>query len=349
MFIAKTRRLCLEPLEERTLPSNYTAASVADLIADINAANAASGSNTITLVAGTTFTLTAVNNTTDGANGLPVVGAADNLTIAGNGGTITRSTQNGTPAFRLLDVAIGGSLALNNLTLQGGLAFGGGAAAEGGAIYNQGTLLLAGTTVQNNEALGSLDNITGFAGSAAGGGVWSSSSLTLQGCTIQNNQAVGAQGFSSVNFSGGRGGDAFGGGLYVAGGTASLGNVTLSSNTAQGGAGGAGGTFDDRFDKKHLPQQGGDGGNGLGGGFYVAGGTVSLHGTTVALNTAVGGAGGKGARGVYDGFPGLGEGGGLFIDPAAAVCLDAFTLANFQNNTASTSNPDIAGAYTTCP
>jgi hypothetical protein len=76
---------------------------------------------------------------------------------------------------------------------------------------------------------------------------------------------------------------------------------------------------------------------------------VSLHGTAVALDTATGGAGGKGARGVYDGIPGLGEGGGLFIDPAAAVCLDAFTLANFQNNTASTSNPDIAGSYTTCP
>src|SRR5262249_28880128 len=138
-------------------PSNYTAATVPDLIADINAANAAGGSNTITLVAGTTFTLTAVNNTTEGATGLPVITANDSLTIAGNGDTIERSTAKGTPAFRLLDVAAGASLTLNNLTLQGGLAFGGGVSAEGGAIYNQGTLLLNGVTVQNNSAQGSSD------------------------------------------------------------------------------------------------------------------------------------------------------------------------------------------------
>jgi hypothetical protein len=44
-------RLLLEILEERCVPSNYTAASVADLIADLNAANATGGSNTITLAA----------------------------------------------------------------------------------------------------------------------------------------------------------------------------------------------------------------------------------------------------------------------------------------------------------
>jgi hypothetical protein len=52
-------RPSLETLEERTLPSGYTAASVAALIADLNAANAAGGSNTITLAANTTFDLTA--------------------------------------------------------------------------------------------------------------------------------------------------------------------------------------------------------------------------------------------------------------------------------------------------
>jgi len=49
------------------VPSSFTAASVSDLVADINAANAAGGSNTINLVAGTTFNLTAVDNTSDGA------------------------------------------------------------------------------------------------------------------------------------------------------------------------------------------------------------------------------------------------------------------------------------------
>src|SRR6516164_3599028 len=78
-------RLILEQLEDRTLPSSFTAATVSDLIADINAANAAGGSNTITLDPKTTFTLTQVNNTTAyGSNGVPVIAANDNLTIVGN-------------------------------------------------------------------------------------------------------------------------------------------------------------------------------------------------------------------------------------------------------------------------
>src|SRR5437879_1172893 len=85
-------RLAIEQLEDRTVPSNFTAGTVADLIADINASNTGGGSNTITLVAGTTFTLTAVDNTTDGATGLPVIAANDSLTIVGNGDTIQRST-----------------------------------------------------------------------------------------------------------------------------------------------------------------------------------------------------------------------------------------------------------------
>ena len=103
-------RLVLEHLEDRALPSSYSAASVSALIADINAANTAGGANTITLTAPTTspYVLTAVNNTTNGGtdgNGLPVIAANDNLTIVGNGDTIERSTASGTLAFRLFDVA----------------------------------------------------------------------------------------------------------------------------------------------------------------------------------------------------------------------------------------------------
>src|SRR5262245_33623397 len=149
----------VEALEDRTLLSYYTAATVSELIADINAANKAGGSHTITLTAPVTtpYVLTAVNNTTNGANGLPVIGSGKgvSLTIAGNGDTIERGTAAGTPAFRLFDVAAGSSLTLQNLTLEHGLAFGVGAAAGGGAVYNQGTLTLTGATVQNNAAQGS--------------------------------------------------------------------------------------------------------------------------------------------------------------------------------------------------
>jgi hypothetical protein len=39
----RNARLALEQLEDRTVPSSFTAASVSDLIADINAANLAGG------------------------------------------------------------------------------------------------------------------------------------------------------------------------------------------------------------------------------------------------------------------------------------------------------------------
>src|SRR6516164_6081520 len=77
--------LILEPLEDRTALSNFNALTVSDLITDINAANAAGGTNTITLTAPTTspYVLTAADNTTDGPTGLPVIGKKDTLTIIG--------------------------------------------------------------------------------------------------------------------------------------------------------------------------------------------------------------------------------------------------------------------------
>jgi hypothetical protein len=301
----------VEQLEDRMVPSNFTAASVSDLIADINASNRHGGTNTITLTAPTNspYVLTAVDNTTDGATGLPVIKANDNLTILGNGDTISRSTATGTPAFRLFDVAGGASLTLQNPTVQGGLALGSGVSAEGGGIYNQGTLDLNGVTVQNNIAQGQR-GLSGFGGtgtsgkSAAGGGLYSNGSLRLEGgARVQNNLARGGQGGTDLGFFGSlglTGGNGFGGGLYVAGGTATLTDVTVSSNKAQGGAGGWGSNS--------------------------GGGTGTRYGA-----------------------PGLGEGGGLYIDPAATVDLDAFTVANILNNTASTSDPNIHGSYSLLP
>jgi hypothetical protein len=303
-------RLSLERLEERALPSNYTAATVPELIADIHAANQAGGSNTITLTAATTapYVLTAVDNSTNGANGLPVIAANDNLTIVGNGDAIERSTASGTPAFRLMDVASGGSLTLENLTLENGYVYGPGARADGGALYNQGTLVLSGVDIRGNLAQGSAGQ------PAAGGGIWSNGALTLENGTLVNHNNVwGGFGFRNS-------GNGFGGGLYVAGGTLTMTSSTLSNNGAVGGF---------RFGGSFGPY--GPVGSGFGGGLYVAGGTVTLSNDTVTNNSA----------GVVRFMPGYG--GGLYL-AGGTVYLDAFTVNNTINNTAPW-YPNIYGSY----
>jgi hypothetical protein len=374
-------RLLLERLEDRTVPANFTASTVAQLIADINAANAAGGSNTIVLAANTTFDLTAVNNTTNGANGLPVIAAKDSLTITGQGGdVIQRDTA--APAFRLFDVASYASLTLTNLTVQNGLALGSGSSAEGGALYNQGSLALNSVTVQSNSAQGSNgvrsknkpqnhDN----GQDASGGGIWSSGTLTVAGGTvIQGNQAVGGSGAPSTDAAGG---NAFGGGLFIAGGKASLTRFTLENNAAKAGSGGNSINY-----VNPIPGPGGPGGSAYGGALAVLGGSVTLTNGLLENDSVMGGPGGTGfpggagnngvGGGLYAGSGatvalcgdtlefnevsgglgatnGQGRGGGLFMDPKAALYLDSVTLANTLNNTDSSgtngSTANIDGSY----
>lgn len=350
-----TCQLQVELLEDRLVPANYSAGTVAELIAAMNAANLTAEADTIALVAGTTYTLTEVNNTTNGATGLPTIAATEDLTVVGNGGVIERSTANETPAFRLFDVAAGARLILENVTVQGGLAKAGlgtgSATATGGGILNQGTLMLTGVTVQNNIATGGIvfdGYYWRYPTTVAGGGIWSGGSLTIEGGSVRNNQALGAtfiDPFTWYSYGGG----ALGGGLYISGGTADLTGFTLIGNTAKGGWGGDGLSYKgERGVPGRIGGDGGPGGYGFGGGLYAAGGTISLRGVSVTANSAEGGEGGQAGGGKFGqpGPDGLGIGGGLYIESDALVVLDAFTLSHFKRNKASTSDPDIAGPYT---
>ena len=193
---------------------NWNAKNVSELIAAINAANSAGGVNTITLAPGKAFTLTTVNNTTDGPNGLPVIAANNNLTIRGNGATISRSKATGTPAFRLFDVAPGASLALDSLTLANGLVVGDtGMDASGGAILNSAgaTLAVKYSILLNNQVVGG-DGAGGLGGFGYGGAVCSDGTANFDGVIFHSNQARGGATANSPDLSG-FGGAALGGAI----------------------------------------------------------------------------------------------------------------------------------------
>ena len=368
-------RLALEQLEDRTVPASFTAGNVTELIAAINAANLNAEADTITLAANKTFTLTVANNDySHGQTGLPAITANNDLTILGGGSTIERNKTTW-PGFRLIYVAAGASLRLENLTLQGGWSEQANYYGGGGAILNHGALTLNRVTVQNNLAWG------------GGGGIASSGSLTMNGVTVQNNTAYtlggGIYTTGALTITGGNiqsnlaqgwpDTSAYGGGLYVGGGTATLSGVTIARNAAQGDPGRVGGYWDE-VDQVWVSLPPSNGSAGYGGGMFVAAGTVTLSGVTLASNTAQGGngwdggkdpgtdggnafggglyaaggtvtllncavtgntaKGGTGGRGKPNGAAGVGLGGGIYIDPLALVYLDAYTLAHIKNNQA---------------
>jgi len=273
-----TLRPRLERLEDRTVPSTFTATNYSDLVTDINAANAAGGANTINLVPGVTYTLGYFFASSGQlVHGLPVIGANDSLTIHGQGDVIERSTTGQSPVFGLFSVAAGASLTMDNMTMQGGYSYYG-----GGAISNQGNLTLNGVTVQNNTARGPDGTPTHAGGSVYGGGIYSTGTLTLDNCIIRQNSAIGGKGGDGALVSGyygyyyapgGAGGYARGGSIYIGSGTVAIHHTTITANSATGGAGGNGshGSADG------LP------GLGEGGGIYIsAGSSVGLDAFTVS-------------------------------------------------------------------
>ena len=131
-FILVTALIATLTLSAQPAPAAHAASipvttcNASDLINAINTANGNSESDTITLTAGCTYTLTAPNNYWYGPTGLPPITSI--ITINGNGATILRNTSS--TNFRLFYVGginvPTGTLTLQNLTLKNGLAQGGG-------------------------------------------------------------------------------------------------------------------------------------------------------------------------------------------------------------------------------
>ena len=199
-------------------------------------------------------------------------------------------------------------------------------------------------TVQKNEVK-PLFNL----GSANGGGIWSSGSLTLEnGTVVQDSMAVGSSGEESF--------DAFGGAVYIAGGSASISNTTFTANTAAASVGAGGpdasafggalyvaagevvmntSTVNNNIATGPLEWDYGS----YGGGVYVAGGTVTLSNDTVQSNSANENSAFGGGLYIAGGTVTLSNdtvesnsassaGGGVYIASLATVFIDPFTLAH---------------------
>jgi hypothetical protein len=252
------------------------------LIASITEANTnGQKANDIRLEAGT-YTLTAVNNTTDGPNGLPSV--TSTLTITGEGAEATMIERAASaPELRLMHVAASGRLTLEGLSLTGGnLVFGSGA-----GIWNDGTV-----TLTNNSAL--TGNVTLF---GSGAGIWNHGTLTLTNSTVDDNFAPqeGAGGIwndgtvtlTNSSLTNNRGGQAIGGGI-VNDGLLTITNSTVAHNSGEG----AGGIFNDGLLTLTNSTVADNYARSTGGGISNRG-TLTLTNSTLAYNQA-GSAGGVG-------------------------------------------------------
>jgi hypothetical protein len=227
-----------------------------DVTALINAINTANGNNeedTINLAAGT-YTLTAVDNDTDGPNGLPSI--TSTITIRGTGANRTVLTRADTaPELRILQVAATGVLTLDGLTVSGAPFF---VETFNGGISNRGTLMLLNSTIS--------DAVVGFRVDGFAGGVTNTGGkVTLLNSTVSGNQAENGPG-----------------GISNDGGTVTLLNSTVTGNSSSE-AGGIGNNGLLTVVNSTISHNGGEAAGGIGNG-----GTVTLLNSTITDNTVFG-------------------------------------------------------------
>lgn len=285
------------PASAAPLPTQDGAA----LRAAVDTANSTSGTDTIDLVAGTTYTLTGGGASED-ANGTGDLDVTGPLVVNGNGATISAAGLDD----RIFDVLAGGSLVLNDVVLVGGSAPD---TENGGAVrVATGTsLTVSGGAMTTNAAVNesAAPPVTAPLTANSGGAIATAGTTTVTGTAFTGNTASRAGGAIEVTASGSAvvSGGAFtsnnggatpgnGGGLHITGaGSASVTGSQFRTNTAaEGGAlwNSAGGTLTvtnativDNTANGAAADQGG-------GGVFTEGGAVTITGGVIESNQATG-------------------------------------------------------------
>jgi hypothetical protein len=276
----------LRPVLTRAADFHCSAGNAACLVAAINSANATLESDTILLDAGT-YALTAVNNDTDGPNGLPSItgslsirGHAPGDTFIQRGTAPPSQSMDPYPLFRLIHVSAAGTVVLDSLTVRYASTD---EAIDGTGVLNRGTL-----HISNSIVTGNLKRNNGH-----GAGIANYGTLTVTDTTIIDNQADGIGGAGGGIFSDGDvtvsrslvGG--YPGGMIVHG------HATISNSTIGGTADGCGGAMGINTDStvEIADSLVGGGSYDSGGGGICNFGITTITNTTI-VGTAIGANGG---------------------------------------------------------
>ena len=334
------------------------AGAAGDLRSAILAANAAAGADTINFTCGSppcTVTLTG-----------PLPPITESLTI--NGGTLGNIVIDGASSYRVFFVDTG-TVALQNLIIQNGMARGGaggtgdgggggGAGLGGGLFVNQAGAVVTLTNLRfaNCAAVGGAgaDFQSGTPPGGGGGG------MVFRGGSAPGNYgapggggmlATGTDISSGSNGGAGGAGGGAGGGRLGAGtaGTGSAGYATNAGGAAGSGTSGGAGGFGGGGGGAPTGNggAGGFGGGGGGTGSSTPGGAGGPGGGGGGSGGGTGGTGGSlgggvsGGNGGATGAPG-GGGGGAAAGPAVFVNAGSLTLVN-ATATGSTATPGLGG------
>jgi len=214
---------------------------------------------------------------------------AQNQAIGGAGGVGGRG---GTAGFHS---SISG-IPLGSVAGHGGTGGNGGSGFGGGINVSMGAVVLVADTLKGNVAQGGQGGTGGAGGSGPFAVLFGGTGIGTGTTSPPPTTTNGGGTFPNSAGKGGDGGDGaigYGGGLYVSGGTLTLANDTVATDSAVPGASGSFGKGGHAGSGNVTGGNGAPGapGDSLGGGLYVSGGTVNLFNSTIALNTQKSGSG----------------------------------------------------------